>query len=223
VAIGVCAIYALANLVLVSQQWEFDDVHAYLNAAMRIQEGGPLYVSTADPSDLYLYAPWFAFAWAPFTHAPRLAVEVCWAVVLIGATLAALWPLRGSLAGIALALLLGGLLYRTAGWGNVQPLIVAALVWALPTRAGPWIAGVVSSLKPWALLTLPVYAWRRDWRAVSIVLGAAAVLWLPALLFDIGSYPAGARLPNLYDATILLAAPGFLSPDVRRPPSRPAG
>ncbi|HEX3220063.1 MAG TPA: glycosyltransferase 87 family protein [Candidatus Limnocylindria bacterium] len=213
VVLAVCAIYAAANLVLVTQNWEFDDVHAYLAAATRLQAGGPLYVSAPDPSDLYLYAPWFAFAWMPFTSLPRLAVELGWAVVLVAATLAALWPLRRTLAGVALVLLLGGLLYRTAGWGNVQPLIVAALVYALPTRAGPWVAGVASSLKPWAILAVPVYAWRREWRAVAIVLGVAAVLWLPALAFGIGSYPAGARLPNLYDATILLAAPGFLRRD----------
>lgn len=213
VAVAICGMYALANLVLVTQNWEFDDVHAYLGAGQRLLDGGPLYVSAPDPSDLYLYAPWFAFAWVPMTALPQLAVEAGWAVVLVAATLAALWPLRRSAAGVALALLLGGLLYRTAGWGNVQPLIVLALVAALPTRAGPWVAGVVTSLKPYALLTVPVYAWRRDWRAVAIVVGVGAALWLPALLFDIGSYPAGARLPNLYDATILLAAPGFLRRD----------
>jgi hypothetical protein len=213
VAIALCAIYAAANVVLVTRQWEFDDVHAYLNAAARLQAGGALYISTPDPSDLYLYAPWFAFAWMPFTALPRLPVEAGWAVALVVGTLAAVWPLRRSLAGVALALLLGGLLYRTAGWGNVQPLIVAALVYALPTRAGPWVVGVTASLKPWAILAVPVYLWRREWRAVAIVLGVAAVLWLPALWFGIGSYPAGARLPNLYDATILLAAPGFLRRD----------
>lgn len=213
VALAICAIYAAANLVLVTQNWEFDDVHAYLNAATRLGAGGPLYVSAPDPSDLYLYAPWFAFAWMPMTALPRLTVEVGWAVMLVAATLAALWPLRRTVAGVALALLLGGLLYRTAGWGNVQPLMVVALVYALPTRAGPWVAGIAASLKPWAVLAVPVYAWRREWRSVAIVMGVAALLWLPALWFGIGSYPAGARLPNLYDATILLAAPGFLRRD----------
>ena len=67
VTLFVCAIYAFANVVLVTADWEFDDTHAYLGAAQRLLDGAPLYVTTADPSDLYLYAPWFAFAWIPFT------------------------------------------------------------------------------------------------------------------------------------------------------------
>ena len=210
VALLVCGVYALANLVLVTTNWEFDDIHAYLNAAQRIRDGAPLYITAADPSDLYLYAPWFAFAWVPFTFLPSTSVEVGWAVVLILSTVAAVLPLRGSIAGIALALLLGGLLYRTAGWGNVQPLIVAVLVYALPTRAGPWAVGLSASLKPLTLLLLAGYAWRREWQAVAIGLGLAVVLWLPLLLFDPATYPLGSRAPNLYDATLLLAVPALI-------------
>jgi hypothetical protein len=210
VALLVCGVYALANLVLVTRDWEFDDIHSYLNAAQRIRDGAPLYVTAADPSDLYLYSPWFAFAWVPFTFLPRISVEVGWAAVLLLSTVAAVMPLRRSIAGIALALLLGGLLYRTAGWGNVQPLIVAVLVYALPTRAGPWAIGLSASLKPLTLLLLAAYAWRREWQAVAIGLGLAIVLWLPLLLFDPATYPLGSRVPNLYDATLLLAVPGLI-------------
>lgn len=205
-----CGLYALANLVEVTARWEFDDIHAYLAAGQRLLDGGPLYVTTPDPSDLYLYAPWFAFAWAPLTGLPQLAVETGWAVLLVVATVAALIPFRHSWSGIAVALLMGGLLFRTAGWGNVQPLLVAGLVYALPTRLGPWAVGVAGSLKPWPLLAVLVYAWRRQWSAMAISLGVAAVLWLPILLFDVSSYPAGQRVPNLYDATILLAVPSLL-------------
>lgn len=211
VALLLCGLYAVANVVLVITIWEFDDVHGYLNAARRLLDGGPLYVTTADPSDLYLYAPWFAFVWVPPARLPMLSVETGWAVMLLAGTAISLIPFRRSWAGVALALLLGGLLFRTAGWGNVQPLLVAALVYALPTRAGPWVVGLAGSLKPWPLLAVAVYAWRREWRAVGISLGVALALWLPILLFDIGTYPAGARLPNLYDATFLLAAPGLLA------------
>ena len=219
VTLFVCAIYAFANVVLVTADWEFDDIHAYLGAAQRLLDGAPLYVTTTDPSDLYLYAPWFAFAWIPFTLLPQLWVEVAWAGVLLGATLAAVLPFRHSWAGIALALLLGGLLYRTAGWGNVQPLLVAALIYAVPTRAGPWAIGVAASLKPLTLGLLLVHAWRRDWRSVGIGLGVAAVLWLPIVFFGLSSYPFGARAPNLYDATILLVVPGLVAGarDLRRP------
>lgn len=215
VALLICGLYALANLVLVTRVWEFDDIHSYLNAAQRIRDGAPLYITAADLSDLYLYAPWFAFAWVPFTFLPSPSVEVGWAVILVLSTVMAALPLRGSLAGIALALLLGGLLFRTAGWGNVQPLIVAALVYAVPTRAGPWAVGLSASLKPLALLLLAAYAWRREWQAVAIGLGLAGILWLPILLFDPTAYPLGSRAPNLYDATLLLAVPALMHGPVR--------
>jgi hypothetical protein len=203
-------IWALANVVLVTAQWEFDDVHAYLAAAQRVLDGAPLYVTAPDVSDLFLYAPWFAVAWIPFTFIPQLAVEVGWATVLVASLVVSLVPLRRSWAGMALMLLLGGLLYRTVGWGNVQPIVVAALVVALPTRAGPWVVGITTSLKPWPLLAIAVYAWRREWRSVAIGLAVAATLWLPIFLFNWRDYPLGDRPPNIYDATFLLAVPALL-------------
>jgi hypothetical protein len=207
--LATCALWAAANVALVTQAWEFDDIGAYVAAAQRLLDGADLYIRAADPSDLYLYAPWFAVAWIPLTWVPSLALEVGWAAVLVAATLASVLPLRRTLAGLALALLLGSLLYRTAGWGNVQPLVVAALVYMLPNRAGPWAVGVAASLKPWPILAVAVYAWRRQWRSVAISLGTAALLWVPILLFNWTDYPAGARAPNVYDATFLLAVPSL--------------
>jgi hypothetical protein len=211
VVIGLCWVYALANVVLVTQQWEFNDIHAYLGAAQRIASGGPVYAPTLDDSALYRYSPWFAVLWIPFIHAPQLTVEVVWAVILVVATIVALLPFRRSAAGLALALLLGALLYRTAGWGNIQPLVMVALIYLLPTRAGPWVVGVTATLKAWPLAAVVVYAWRRDWWAVGISLGVATALSLPMLLTDLSAYPAASRPPNIYDATFLLAVPVLLT------------
>lgn len=223
--VGLCTIWAVANAVAVTTQWEFDDVHAYLAAAHRLATGEPLYVLTPDLSDTYLYAPWFAYLWIPFTGIPRIGVEVVWAVVLLASTVAAVARLPWTWAGLTLTLLLGGLLYRTAGWANVQPLLVAALVWALPTRAGPWAVGVASSLKPWPILVVGVYLWRRQWVAAAITCSVAALLWLPIFLFNWTEYPIGARHPLLYDATFLLLVPSLFGASGRpwkraRPGSR---
>jgi len=207
--IGTCWLFALANAALVTQQWEFNDIHAYLGAAQRIAEGSPVYSPAIDESELYRYSPWFAVLWIPFTHLPTRAVEVGWAIVLVGATFLVMFRFRRSWADLALALLLGGLLYRTAGWGNVQPILVAALVYLLPTRAGPWVVGVTASLKIWPLAAVFVYAWRRQWSAVAISLGVTIVLSLPALFTDLAAYPAS-RPPNIYDATLLFAVPALL-------------
>ena len=119
--IATCWLFALANVVLVTQQWEFNDIHAYLGAARRLMEGGSVYAPTADASELYRYSPWFAVLWIPLTQLPTLVVEVAWAIILIGATFMILLKFRDTWAAVALALLLGALVYRTAGWGNVQP------------------------------------------------------------------------------------------------------
>jgi hypothetical protein len=207
--IGTCWLFALANAVLVTQQWEFNDIHAYLGAAQRIVEGGPVYAPATDESALYRYSPWFAVLWIPFTRLPTMAVEVGWAVILLAATLLVVVRFRHSWAELALALLLGGLLYRTAGWGNVQPILVVALVYLLPTRAGPWMVGITASLKIWPLAAIAVYAWRREWSAVAVSLGVAVLLLLPAAFTDLSAYPTN-RPPNIYDATFLFAVPALL-------------
>jgi Glycosyltransferase family 87 len=211
IVIGICSLWAVANVVLVTAQWEFDDIHAYVGASQRLVDGAQLYVLSPDLSDTYFYAPWFAYAWIPFAGLPSTAVEIGWAAILVAGLAAALLPFSRSLTGVALALLLGGLLCRTAGWGNVQPLVVAALIYAAPTRAGPWVVGIASSLKPWPILAVAVYAWRREWRSAAISVGVAAALWLPILFFNWTDYPAGARAPNIYDATFLLAVPALLN------------
>lgn len=218
-------IWALANAVLVTLDWEFDDVHAYVNAARRVLDGDALYIRAQDMSDLYLYAPWVAVAWIPISFLPNPVIEVGWAIVLLAASFACLWPFRRSWAGLALALLLGGLLYRTVGWGNIQPLLLAALIYLLPTRAGPVVTGVAASIKPWPILAVAVYAWRREWSAAVVSMGIAALLWLPALLFNWTEYPFGARGPNIYDATFLLAIPSLLKwhPSGVKPGRRAAG
>jgi hypothetical protein len=208
----VIATWALANFLKITAEWEFDDVHAYLAAAVRVQEEGALYITASDMSDLYLYAPWFAIAWIPIANLPVSTIEVAWAAVLAAATLLALVPFMRTVAGVALALLLGTLLYRAVGWGNVQPLIIALLVYAIPTRAGPWAVGLAASLKPWPILAVPVYLWRRQWRSAAIGLAVAGSLWSMALLFNWHDYPGG-RGPTMYDATFLLVIPGLLRPD----------
>jgi len=203
VVLASCALIAFGNVVVVTGDWAFDDMHAYLGAAERLLSGEPLYITGVATSQLYLYSPWFAVAWIPFATLPILAVEIGWLAVLVACFAAAVWPFRHSLAGICLALLLGALLYRTLGWGNVQPLIVAVLVSALPTRGGPWALGLAGSLKPLTLAGVGVYLWRRQWANAAIAVGLAAVLWAPALLMDLSGYPPP-RAINLYDATLLL-------------------
>lgn len=170
------------------QDWE-----AYLGAADRLRAGEPLYPEVADPgaASVYRYAPWFAFAWLPFTFLPRDAVGVAWVLAMFAASGLALWPLMQS-RRIGLVLLGGLLAPFLAGasiHGNVQPLIVAALVGSVDGRSGPITVGVSASLKGFPLLYAVRYAALGEWRRCVIAVVVALVATAPILLFDLTHYP----------------------------------
>jgi hypothetical protein len=165
-------------------------VAAYWNAAERLRNGQELYAAgAANASDLYRYAPWFAYAWIPLTALPRDAVAACWVGLMLVAAAASTLPLlaRGA-AGIASFALLAPLQVQGAMFGNVQPLLVLALLWGVERRSGPiWIA-LGASLKAVPLLLALVYVGRGEWRRAAVTVSLTAFLVLPALAFDLSGY-----------------------------------
>ena len=89
--------------------------------------------------------------------------------------------------GAALAFLLPfGL--EGAAYGNVQPLLVLALLWGAPRRSGPiWVA-LAASLKLDPILLVVVYAGRGEWARAAWTLAITAALVLPMLAFDLSGY-----------------------------------
>jgi hypothetical protein len=73
--------------------------------------------------------------------------------------------------------------------GNVQPLIVAALVRTLDHRAGPVTVGLSASLKGFPLLYVLRYALLGEWRRCGLAVPIALVMTAPILLFDLSHYP----------------------------------
>ena len=194
IALAIVIGWSISNVVFHVAAWSLSDMDAYWNAAMRLREGAPLFPSLADPSaaDVYRYSPWFAAVWLPLTFLPKLAVGVGWSVALLAATAAALWPLRrGGLTALAVAFLVGSFLVWGASVGNVQPLLVAALVHGLDRRSGPLWVGMMASLKGVPLLYALVYVGRREWWRAAASLAVAALLVAPFLLVDRTFYPAG--------------------------------
>jgi lysylphosphatidylglycerol synthetase-like protein (DUF2156 family) len=166
------------------------DVAAYWGAAERIRAGEPLYVAgVANASDLYRYAPWFAYTWVPLTFLPRDLVTVGWVGLMLVAAIASTLPLlRQGLPGAAAFALFAPLQVQGAMFGNVQPLLVLMLLWGLERRSGPvWIA-VGASLKAVPLLLAIVYAGRGEWRRAGMALVLTVVLVAPALAFDLSGY-----------------------------------
>ena len=113
-----------------------------------------------------------------------------WVLAMFAASAAALWPLVTS-RRLGLALLGGLLAPFLAGaaiHGNVQPLIVAALVHTLDRRAGPITIGLAASLKGFPLPTRFATRCSESGGGVSPRC-VALVMTAPILLFDLRHYP----------------------------------
>jgi hypothetical protein len=180
-------------LLLVNIHWSLSDVSAYEGAARRLVDGQSLYPPLSDErsADVFRYAPWFAVAWVPMLALPEVARDALWSGILIVSSVAAAWPLLShrrlvvTVTGLfAAAWLLGG-----AKYGNVEPLMIALLVWGVPRRWGPVAVGIAASLKIAPILLVLVWVGRREWGKVALGLGVAALLLAPMLLYDLSSYP----------------------------------
>lgn len=192
VVLAICIGYGVGNVIWSSSAWEIPDVGAYWNAALRLRAGEPLYppVGDVNASEVYRYAPWFAFAWVPLTFLPRSLVDAAWSVALVGASLAVVIPVlrSGSRSAVAFAAIIGSFLILISSRGNVQPLMVAALAYGVERRSGPmWIA-LCASLKATPILFSLVYLARGDWRRFLVTIALAAILIGPMLMFGTGDY-----------------------------------
>jgi hypothetical protein len=194
-AVVLAALVALAVLGLLQLKggWWLQDADAYWSAAMRLRDGDPLYPALAsqDASKVYRYAPWFAAAWMPLTYLPQQAAYVTWEAACLVAAGYCVWRVAATrrAAAVLLAILVGALLLPAAASGNVQPVLLALLMFGLERRSGPlWIA-VAASLKAAPILLLAVYVGRRQWDRVMWTLLLAIALSAPMLAFDLSHYP----------------------------------
>jgi hypothetical protein len=179
---------------LVSTVGLMRDAIGYWIAGEHVRSGQALYFDEGLPfgSDVFLFAPWFAWAWAPLTLLPRELVFTCWFLAMCAATVWAIRPFfRLGVTGIALGCLLGYCLARGALWANVMPLLVGVLIHTHGKRSFPVWVGLSASLK-----VLPIlYMWPdlvdHRWRRVSFAVGIMVVLWAPAFFYGIANYPTG--------------------------------
>jgi hypothetical protein len=210
-ALGSTLAFALLAFSQVRGSWWMQDADAYWQAGMRLREGAPLYPALAsqDASSVYRYAPWFAGIWVPLTYLPQPAVYAAWGAVLgMAAIGSALLSLRaGGVAGWTLGILVLAMLLPAAASGNVQPLVIATLVYGVERRTGPfWIASA-ASLKAAPVLFVLVYLGRREWRRSAVTLVLTALLLAPFLATDLAHYPlevgaAAGPLPGWADWAI---------------------
>ena len=200
----------ISQLILTVGDWHLRDAGAYWDAATRLRDGQPLYPALADTeaSEVYRYAPWFAWAWVPLTYLPREIVNVLWSAVLLAASAVALVPLVRLRAWLAVAFF-APILVGISAIGNVQPLVVAAVVLGVERRSGPLWVAVAASLKAVPILFVVTYLGRREWWRAAWTGLLTAGLVAPMLLYDLSSYPIGAGaagiltgIPVLYAAAV---------------------
>jgi Glycosyltransferase family 87 len=168
--------------------------------------------STHPPTAFLLALP---ISWLPWPRA-----EQVWAIVMILATLAAVWLMAGSLpAAIAGGALV--LLWPPAAWSVQQltPIWLLSVALAFRWRAQPSRAGLVIGLaaltKITPLLLVVPFVLKRQWKAVYATAGVVAaalatlVLWYPAVLkayLDEGRPASEAQLHRPDNAGTILAA-----------------
>jgi hypothetical protein len=195
----------IAFVYWAATDWTLEDANAYWQAALRLREGRELYpvIGDVESSDIYRYAPWFAWLMVPITYLPPSVAGIAWSLVLLGASATAIWPLLRERRHLHAAFF-GPILIAISASGNVHALLVAALVHGVERRSGPlWIA-IAASLKAVPVLLVLVYVGRRQWTMALLTLGLAAALVAPMLLYDLSNYPFG---------------PGTGGPVIRWPPA----
>jgi hypothetical protein len=189
IVLGLLIGLAVGNLYWSIAQWTLSDAGAYWNAAMRLREGQELYpaVTNVEASDVYRYAPWFAWLTVPFTFLPQAVAGAAWSVILVAASVVAVIPLARRKAWTQVAFFFP-ILIGISAVGNVHALMVAWLVWGVERRSGPlWIA-LAASLKAVPILLALVYVGRREWLRAGASIVITLLLVAPALLYDLRNY-----------------------------------
>jgi hypothetical protein len=189
VALAVIIGVGIFNLWIAVTNWTLSDAGAYWQAGLRLRDGDPLYpaLASTEGSEIYRYAPWFAWLAVPWTFLPQWLAGVMWSAILLTASVMALWPLVQLRAWVPVAFF-GSILVGITAVGNVQPLIIAGLVLGVERRSGPLWVALAASLKIFPLLLVLVYAGQRQWTRAVVSVALAALLWAPALAFDLRAY-----------------------------------
>ena len=184
-ALGCFAVFWIA-LVLWNGGPPGGDFDRAWYGALRLRDGQPLYINVGDARQFYTWAPWLAWLYLPFTYLPKAPVAVAWFLACLAGWAVSLWPARRS---PGILLLIGPLTFFAVWSANVQTIMTAALVLAVPRRWGPLAVGAAASLKVSPILFVIPWVVAREWRKVAVAAGVALVLGAPALFSGIEHYP----------------------------------
>jgi len=207
VVLGLVIGLGIGNLYWSFAQWTLSDAGAYWHAAQRLREGAGLYpvVTNVEASDVYRYAPWFAWLAIPFTYLPVRVAGAVWSLILVLASIAAVVPMARRQGWIQVSFFFP-ILIGISAVGNVHALMIAWLVWGVERRSGPlWIA-LAASLKGVPFLLTLVYVGRRQWGRAAATLVLTILLVAPAFLYDLRGYVTDAGSATMLTGTPILFA-----------------
>jgi hypothetical protein len=219
VALAVLIGIGISHVVFAIRDWPLHDMDVYLAAATRLRDGQDLYVAGDVAVNSFWYAPWYAVAWIPLTYLPREVVAVGWSAVLLVATLLVAWLLaRRGRWGVVLALLVAPPLFAVAAGGNIQPLMLLALLVGFHRSWGPVAVAAAASMKFTPILLVAAYVARREWWKAAASLVVAGVLLFPGYLMGItragvqsGAAPSLLGIsPVIYAAVVAVAVAAVL-------------
>ena len=160
------------------------DVHAYYDAAARLNAGVPLYdqPATTNDNEFYRYPPLLAILFRPLALLPFEAAALIWEGVLLAClalTIIRLRPTRWTFVVLAMLAL-------PTGWSLAigQAQVVVTLLLAI---GAPWAVALAANLKLFPALVAIWWVGRRDVRSLAWFAGWLAVLAVIQLVLE----PAG--------------------------------
>jgi hypothetical protein len=188
------------------------DVHAYYDAATRLNAGQPLYAQTAgtNDADFYRYPPLLAIAFRPLALLPFDAAAAVWMVLLLGACAVTLYRIGlGRRTWLAVGMLAMPILW-TLAIGQAQALVTMLLAFGSPF--GVALAGHLK-LTPW--LAAVFWAARRDVRSLArfagwvVALGLLQLALAPQATVDFLQFPSLAQVGDVVNLSPYAVSPAL--------------
>jgi hypothetical protein len=145
-------------------QAPLSDVHAYYDAAARLNRGEPLYGQTAttDEAAFYRYPPLLAIAFRPLALLPFGVAATIWELVVVASVVGLVALIRPGFRGWAVA----GMLTLPILWSVFigQAQVPVTLLLAI---GRPWSLALATHLKILPALAAIWWIGRRDWRSLG--------------------------------------------------------
>ena len=155
------------------------DVHAYYDAATRLNAGLPLYEQAAstNQAEFYRYPPLFAIAFRPLALLPFDTAAIIWEAIVIASFGLLLWWLRPGKRGWLMVGILAMPIFWSLSIGQAQ--VPMTLLMAL---GAPWSIALAANLKVLPALVAIWWIGRRDWRSLARFAGWMALLGIIQLV-----------------------------------------